>query len=229
MEHLVILLMESSLETIPKELLGDPVIIRDARRMRREPRYLILDRARHHSAMIKLSNAEKRGRPDIIHQALLTIQSSLLVRNGFIKTYIHTIGNVIIDVDPEVRPPRNYNNFIGLMSQLFKEGRVPPVGKPLFKILGGDVKYVFNVERPDRKILLDDVKGREITMGDFINYLMSFRVPLIMIGGFPRGSFSDGTYSLADDVFKIGKYTMDTASILCRILSSLETRLGILI
>jgi len=52
---------------------------------------------------------------------------------------------------------------------------------------------------------------------------------LIMIGGFPRGSFSDGTYSLADDVFKIGKYTMDTASILCRILSSLETRLGILI
>jgi rRNA small subunit pseudouridine methyltransferase Nep1 len=226
-ERLIILLTESSLETIPKDLLNDPVIIRDAKRMRREPRYLILDRARHHSAMAKLRDAERRGRPDIVHEALLTIQDSPLARSGLVKTYIHTINNVVIDVDPEIRPPRNYNNFIGLMSQLFKLGRVPPTGKPLLRIVSNDVKYVLNTEKPDRVVLLDDVRGRETTMMDLVNYLVSLRKPLVMIGGFPRGSFSEATYSLANDVVKVGKYVMSTSSILCRLLHALEMRLGI--
>ncbi|WP_243678451.1 hypothetical protein [Vulcanisaeta distributa] len=158
MDKVVLLLTEASLETVPKELLNDPVIIRDARRRGVNPRYLILDRARHHRAMTRLSNAEKRGRPDILHQALLLIQGSLLVRNNMVKTYIHTINDLVIDVDPEIRPPRNYENFIGLMSQLFEVGRVPPVGKPLMRFVGG-IDYVLNTELPDRKILLDDVRG----------------------------------------------------------------------
>ncbi len=228
MERVIILLMESSLETIPKELLSNPMIIKDARRMHEDPKYLILDRARHHKVMINLPKSEKRGRPDIVHQALLLIQGSLLARNKLIKTYIHTINDIIIDVNPEIRPPRNYNNFIGLMSQLFKEGKVPPgASKSLLRIIGHDIRQVFNIEAPDRKILLDDIKGKEVSMNYLVNYLSKFRKPLIMIGGFPRGSFEENTYLLADDVLKVGKYTMDTSSILCRLLTSLEIALGL--
>lgn len=225
MDKVVLLLTEASLETVPKELLNDPVIIRDARRRGVNPRYLILDRARHHRAMTRLSNAEKRGRPDILHQALLLIQGSLLVRNNMVKTYIHTINDLVIDVDPEIRPPRNYENFIGLMSQLFEVGRVPPVGKPLMRFVGG-IDYVLNTELPDRKILLDDVRGKEISLRSFIDYVRGFKRPLIMIGAFPRGSFEERTYGLADDILKIGKYVMDTSSILCRLLTALEIELG---
>ena len=228
MEEIILLLTETSLETVPKELLNDPVIIRDAKRRGVNPRYLILDRARHHRAMIRLTNAEKRGRPDILHQALLLIQGSLLARNKLIKTYIHTINDLVIDVDPEIRPPRNYDNFIGLMSQLFELGRVPPVGKPLMRFVSG-IDYVLNTELPDRKILLDDVRGKELSLKSFVNYVMNFKRPLIMIGAFPRGSFEERTYGLADDVVKIGKYVMDTSSILCRLLTALEIELGLII
>ncbi len=221
------LLTESSLETVPKELLNDPVIIKDAKRRDVNPKYLILDRARHHRAMIRLVNAEKRGRPDIVHQALLLIQGSLLARNKLVKTYIHTINDLVIDVDPEIRPPRNYDNFIGLMSQLFEVGRVPPVGKPLMKIVSG-INYVLSMELPDRKILLDDVRGKELSLRSFIDYVRNFKRPLVMIGAFPRGSFEERTYWLADDVVKIGKYVMDTSSILCRLLTVLEIELGLI-
>lgn len=227
MEKVIILLAEASLETIPRELWNNSIIINDSRRMHKDPRYLILDRARHHKAMVKLPMAEKRGRPDIVHQALLLIQGSFLARNGLIKTYIHTINNVLIDIDSGIRPPRNYNNFIGLMSQLFKEGRVPPTGRALLKIIHDSVNYILNIEQPDRLVLLDDIRGKEITMREFTDYIVNFRKPLIMIGAFPRGSFEEYIYSLANDVFKIGKYTIDTASILCRLLHSLEVRLGL--
>ena len=228
MEEIILLLTETSLETVPKELLNDPVIIRDAKRRGVNPRYLILDRARHHRAMIRLTNAEKRGRPDILHQALLLIQGSLLARNKLIKTYIHTINDLVIDVDPEIRPPRNYDNFIGLMSQLFELGRVPPVGKPLMRFVSG-IDYVLNTELPDRRILLDDVRGKELSLKSFVSYVVNFKRPLIMIGAFPRGSFEERTYGLADDVVKIGRYVMDTSSILCRLLTALEIELGLII
>ncbi|ADN51196.1 suppressor Mra1 family protein [Vulcanisaeta distributa] len=227
MDKVILLLTEASLETIPKELLSDPVIIRDAKRRGVNPRYLILDRARHHRAMTRLPNAEKRGRPDILHQALLLIQGSLLARNNLVKTYVHTVNDLVIDVDPEIRPPRNYDNFIGLMSQLFEVGRVPPVGKPLMRFVNG-INYVLNTESPDRKILLDDVKGKEVSLKSFIDYVKNFKRPLIMIGAFPRGSFEERTYGLADDVLKIGKYIMDTSSILCRLLTALEIELGLI-
>ncbi len=179
--------------------------------------------------MTRLPNAEKRGRPDILHQALLLIQGSLLARNNLVKTYIHTVSDLVIDVDPEIRPPRNYDNFIGLMSQLFEVGRVPPVGKPLMRFVNG-INYVLSIESPDRKILLDDVRGgKEVSLKSFIDYVRNFKRPLIMIGAFPRGgSFEERTYRLADDVLKIGKYVMDTSSILCRLLTALEIELGLI-
>ena len=227
MDRIILLLTETSLETVPRELLKDPVIIRDARRRGVNPRYLILDRARHHRAMIGLPNAEKRGRPDILHQALLLIQGSILARNNLVKTYIHTINDLVIDVDPGIRPPRNYDNFLGLMSQLFQLGRVPPVGKPLMRFVDG-INYVLGTESPDRRILLDDVRGREVSLRSFIDYVINFRRPMIMIGAFPRGSFRESTYGLADDVVRIGGYVMDTSSILCRILTALEIGLGLI-
>lgn len=229
MKKLIILLAEASLETIPKEILNNPIIKRDAARRREDPRFMILDRARHHRAMLKLSNSGKRGRPDITHQALLLIQGSLLAHKGLVKTYIHTINNIIIDVDPAIRPPRNYNNFINLMSQLFKEGSVPPGGKALMRIIGENIKVVFELEKPDHIFILDDIKGNRIGMETFISQLINYEKPLVIVGAYPHGAFSDYIYSMTNDVIKIGEYSMDTSWTLCKLIAFIEFKLGLFI
>ncbi|WP_069808238.1 ribosome biogenesis protein [Vulcanisaeta thermophila] len=228
MKRLIILLAEASLETIPKEIVNHPVIRRDAARRREDPRFMILDRARHHRAMLGLSDSERRGRPDITHQALLLIQGSLLAHKGLVKTYIHTINDVIIDVNPAVRPPRNYNNFLGLMSQLFREGSVPPSGEPLMRIMGVGVKSVLDLERPDGVFILDDVKGVKRDLSSFTAMLVSREKPLVVVGAYPHGAFSDYIYSLSNDIIKIGDYPMDTSWVLCKVITFIEHNLGLL-
>ncbi len=229
MRRLILLLAESSLETVPPEIQNHPAIIKDAQRRGVDPRYLILDRARHHPAMERLPKGEKRGRPDIVHQALLTIQDSMLAKKGLVKTYIHTLRDVLIDVDPEIRPPRNYNNFIGLMSQLFKFGRVPPVGKALMRVIGSGIDPVIELEKPDVKVLLDDVRGRDTTFSDLTRFLTQFERPLVIIGAFPHGAFEDSTYSYADAIYKVASgHKFETSSLLCRLLALLEYKLGLL-
>merc|ERR1712129_418309 len=74
-----------------------------------------------------LTKAAKQGkktmgvsmyRPDIVHQALLTLLDSPLNKAGKLKIFIHTQKNVLIDVNPKLRIPRTYRRFAGLMVQL---------------------------------------------------------------------------------------------------------------
>jgi rRNA small subunit pseudouridine methyltransferase Nep1 len=86
--------------------------------------------------MKKLEESEKRGRLDIVHFALLEALGSPLNREGLLQTYVHTINDYVITVNPETRLPRNYNRFVGLMEQLFESYRVPPTGQILLKLEG---------------------------------------------------------------------------------------------
>ncbi len=91
----------------------------------------VLDVSRHRSVIRRLPNPHKRGgRPDIVHLFLLTAMGSPLSAAGLLRVLIHTVNDEIIIVDPRERPPQNYNNFIGLMRQLFRLGSVPPSGSP---------------------------------------------------------------------------------------------------
>jgi len=225
--RLVLVLAESSLEVVPKEILNHPTIIRDARRRGVDPRYVILDRARHHTAMRSLPSSSKRGRPDIVHGALLLVQNSSLNRAGLLRMYIHTINDLVITVDPRMRPPRNYNNFIGLMMQLMSHGRVPPWGEPLMVVMNGGLRRIIELENPSRVYLLDDVRGAGMGMDDFVYSVVNEDNPMVMVGGFPHGEFSVATYSVASDVVKLGNTIMDTAWVLCRIITLIEYTLGI--
>ncbi|MGY0288355.1 MAG: hypothetical protein DSO07_03600 [Thermoproteota archaeon] len=74
---------------------------------------------------------KKKGRPDIVHRALLTITDSPLYRTKPFDIYIHTAEGRIFRVEKGIRPPRNYIRFCGLMEQLLKRGYVGPKSNPL--------------------------------------------------------------------------------------------------
>ncbi|MFQ6065574.1 MAG: 16S rRNA methyltransferase, partial [Candidatus Bathyarchaeia archaeon] len=131
---LTLILAESALETIPKALWTHPAIRRYSERRVKHPQFLLLDRSYHHAAMKRLEQNEKRGRPDIVHFALLEALGSPLNKERLLQTYVHTINDQVITVNPETRLPRNYERFVGLMEQLFELGRVPPTGQILLKL-----------------------------------------------------------------------------------------------
>lgn len=42
-------------------------------------------------------------RPDIVHRCLVTLQDSPLNKAGLLRVYVHTIDNVLIEIDPSCR------------------------------------------------------------------------------------------------------------------------------
>lgn len=227
MKKLYLILTEASLETIPKEIQNHPIIIREALRKKVKPNELILDRARHHFVMKKLPYSWKRGRPDIVHMSLLSIQYSILNKYGYVKTYIHTIQNLIIDVKPETRIPKNYNNFIGLMQQLFKFGRVPPNAEPLLEILNVNLQSLIDNLNVSSVILLDDVRGLKISFIEFIQHILNLDYPCILIGAFPHGEFNQEVYKIANEIYRIGNEVYETWILISKLLTYLEHGLGL--
>ncbi len=125
---LFFILAESALEPIPTELRNHPKFRRYAKNQKKSPEAIIFDKSIH-SFLIKNPEVyEKRGRPDLVHISLLSILGTPLCKAGRLKIFLHTVNNRVIQVDPSVRLPRNYVRFIGLISQLFEMGQVPPKG-----------------------------------------------------------------------------------------------------
>ena len=57
-------------------------------------------------------------RPDILHQCMLILLDSPLNKAGLLKLYVRTEAGVLINVDPQIRIPRTFRRFCGLMAQV---------------------------------------------------------------------------------------------------------------
>src|SRR4029077_15468040 len=117
--HFVI--AEAALELIPEPLWKDPSVRNDAERRDSEPGSILLDRSVHHSAMLKLKDGYRRGRPDLVHLTLLSVTSTPLHQDGKAKVYIHTIDDAVLEFEQGVRPPKSYTRFRNLMEKLLVE------------------------------------------------------------------------------------------------------------
>ncbi len=227
MDKIIIVFADSGLELIPREIWGHPAVRSSAIRRGKNPSEIILDVSLHYHAMKHLPDAEKRGRPDILHISLLVALSSLLNKRGYVELFIHTYRGDIIRVDSSVRLPRNYNRFIGLMEQLLLEGKVPPKSeKPLLEIIGKGFNTLVLEKKPSRIILFDE-KGLRISPREFSKLAVSEKNPMIIIGCFQRGNFSREIINAATDIISLADETLDTWVIVARIISSLEDELKI--
>ncbi|RLG59785.1 hypothetical protein DRN86_03730 [Candidatus Geothermarchaeota archaeon] len=220
-------LVESSLEIVPKELWDHPCILNDAKRKGKRPREILLNISKHYSAMKKLDNIGKRGRPDIVHLSLLTALDSPLNKAGLLRIYVHTIRNKVIKVNPEVRLPRNFDRFEGLMVQLLLEGGVPRSGKCLLEVLKEDLKGIIENEGIDLLIGFSRI-GRKVNLEDFLRRIMRNKKRIgLFIGGFQRGHFSKEIADLLDDTISISKYPLPSHLAICKVISKIEELLRI--
>lgn len=80
--------------------------------------YGLLNVDDHANILRKLNRDFSTARPDITHQTLLMLLDSPLNRAGLLQVFIHTANNVLIEVNPQIRIPRTFNRFAGLIVQL---------------------------------------------------------------------------------------------------------------
>ncbi len=222
-----LILAESALELVPRDIIDHPSVLKTARRRHKKPTEILLDVSLHYHAMKKLRNKHKRGRPDIVHVVLLEALSSPLNIEGKLELIIHTISDYVIYIDPSTRIPRNYNRFVGLMEQLLTHGKVPPDSdKPLMTAVAMSFKGLMT-ELGIKNIILLSEEGEIVKTEDICEYAIREEMPIV-IGGFPHGDFSDEVKSFAKYVFSIYHKPLDTWVVVSRILTACEKKLNIL-
>lgn len=193
MLHLI--LVEAELELIPGEIQRHPFIRAYARKRRKEPSGCLLDSSIHHSAMRGLATPERRGRPDIVHIALLHLLGSIANLEGALRVYVHTRDGAMISISPEARLPRAYNRFVGLMEQLLEKGEAGG----LLRLTKMSPRELAEQLHPDRTILLDE-RGKPLGHEELRRRLGGD--VCAFVGAFPSGSFRED-YSFVDEKINI--------------------------
>jgi len=214
---------EAALELVPREILLHPAVKRNAKRRKKPAEETLLDRSLHHYAMDRLPNAEKRGRPDILHFCLLLAMGSPLNRLGELRVSANTVTGFTVDVDPETRPPRDCIRFNSLMEQLLINGAVPPKGKPLMKLKRKKLDEHIREMGSSRVIALSS-HGEPSSFEKVAEVLSKEEAPAVFIGAYPSGAMSSDIIDLADDVFSVHPEMLEAWTVTSRIIYEYEKR-----
>ncbi|MEM0217156.1 MAG: 16S rRNA methyltransferase [Candidatus Nezhaarchaeales archaeon] len=226
-QRIAIVLVDASLELIPREIAKHPAVVKTAKRRGKSPLTILLDKSLHYHAMRGLPLQEKRGRPDIVYLCMIEVLESPLCSKGYVQLYLHTIDRQVIKVRSDVRLPKNYNRFVGLMEQLLVFGKVPVEGETLLEVLGRGLDKVVEDFKPSRKILLSE-RGNRMTPMDLAEKILKEggRVA-VMIGAFPHGDFSNEVMNMADEVVSIYDEVLEGFVATSILIRSLEFKLGL--
>ncbi len=135
-----------------------------------------------------IHNELKRGRPDLVHFSLLVATTIPLYYEKKISIYVHTIDDKVIFIGDDVRLPKSYHRFVGLIEKLFSEKVVQAEGNNLLEIKDMTLNQLLQDINPQRIIGLS-AQGIPSTCDSVAQKLTDNSC--IVIGGFPKGHFSN--------------------------------------
>jgi len=220
----MIVLEDASLELVPKKLRNHNSCRLVEQRFSVLPSMQILDDNYHHDLIVKLPDPVKRGRPDVVHFALLDITSTPLYMTSQVAVVIHTVNDETITLEEKVRLPRTPERFCGVMSKVLS-GTSGEAERKLFNFQP-DQSFDVLMEKlaPDSLVCLTkegiekDVKG---IVGEMLHREDPKRIAWI-VGGFPRGHFDEDVKSVADKVVSISSYSLSAHVVTARLCYELE-------
>ena len=70
----------------------------------------------HGKVIAKMKRSPEEFRPDIAHQAMLALLDSPLNKNNKLQLILRTQKGITIEVNPDIRMPRTFKRFSGLMA-----------------------------------------------------------------------------------------------------------------
>ena len=181
----------------------------------KHPSQILLDRSLHHTAMLKLKDGLRRGRPDLVHQAVLAVTGTPAYLMGEAKLYIHTYANLVIEVAEKTRLPKTYFRFQGLME----------------KVLSGQKEELLRVRETKVDDLIDQI-GAESVIGfsrrgnlmkpeEWVSKYVKNNT-VFVVGGFPRGGFSPDVVKKFNAMVAIHEMPLETHTVLARVIYDYE-------
>jgi rRNA small subunit pseudouridine methyltransferase Nep1 len=196
-----VILLESAIELIPTNLTSTKLVQRHASRRGKKPNQLLLDQSHHGQVMTKLENADRRGRPDIAFLCLMAMLETPLCKQGLLTIHLHLQDGRVVQVNPTVRLPRNYDRFVGLFEQLLLRGQVPPDGEFLLRVRNESLPELMSQLRDanTQSISALCVEGGNQTTIDGLETIFPEDgvVPVILgVGAFPHGDLSEEVKAL---------------------------------
>ena len=212
-----LVLAESALELVPKEIRRHPSVVNDSKRRGREASEIVLDRSFHHAAMARLKDSEKRGRPDLVHVALLSATGTPLYQDGSARVFVHTFDDLVLEIAPKTRIPKNYLRFRGLM----EEALVERPGSGLVQVRHMDVRELARRLGSGPVVGLS-VQGKETEIGELARSVAAAKEPVMLVGGFPRGHFSPETLGALDQLVRIHPKPLEAHVVVSRVLYEVE-------
>ena len=215
---LTFVLAEAALEIVPNEIRGSAAVVSGSRRRGVEASGILLDRSFHHSAMLRLKDSEKRGRPDLVHAALLSVTGTPLYLDGKAKIFVHTYDDQVLDIQEKTRIPKNYLRFRGLMEKALVER--PRDG--LVKAYSAEIDELVRKKLAPDLVLGLSVQGRQTPASEIAAKITSAKNPCIIVGGFPRGHFSRDTLESIDELVRIDLKPLEAHVVAARVVYEIE-------
>lgn len=203
--------------------------MKPAKRLDKRPSRTLLDASLHHEALKALPEGERRGRPDLVHFFLLLGLDSALNKKGGLTLLVHTRNDELIRIAPQTRIMRNYNRFVGLAEQVFREKHVP-AKEPLITLESG-----WSLERVVKEALPQGVHvaalkegPSHVAPGDWVPArAKASRELAVVIGGFPKGDFRSDVAGFTREVVSFGAEALTVWTIEMELIAHWEAATGV--
>ena len=227
------ILLECALELVPSEISALKQIQKHAARRGKKPIEILLDQSHHGREMTRLDNGLQRGRPDIVFHSLMAILETPLCKSGKLTVHLHLQDGRIIEVNPEVRLPRNYDRFVGLFEQLLIKGQVPVEGTPLLKVTKKplpDLITELKKEGAEAQSILTIESGSKTTIDSLQSkFPLDVSVPVIVgVGAFPHGDFSEDLKKLFGTHLELDTEVMMAWHVCAEIMWTYSSKIGVI-
>lgn len=219
---LSLVIAESALELVPVELQRHNSVIASARRFNKKPSEILLDISWHFAAMKGIKNEIKRGRPDLVHFSLLEACSIPLYFENKLNIFVHTIDDKVISLGQNVRLPKSYHRFIGLVEKLYATGRIEENNNTLLEIKEMNFGDLIKKINPKQTIALSS-KGIKSSYQKVAEEMDNDTC--LVVGGFSKGQFSDKNKDYFNKIVLVDKNPLEAHIIISRVLYEYEKRI----
>ena len=214
-----IILSESSLELVPKEMHNHPSVTSYSKKFKKSASNTLLDNSWHFGGMKGLENEIKRGRPDIIHLTLLSLCTSPAFYENKIKVFVHTVNDEIISINNNTHLPKSYHRFQGLIEKLFLTKKIESEDEILMEMESSTLSQLISKIKPTQVIGFT-TKGKKTTFEKLIKTIEENSC--VLIGGFQKGHFSKKTEKIIQQSFSIHTSSLEAHLVASRFVYEYE-------
>jgi rRNA small subunit pseudouridine methyltransferase Nep1 len=222
-----IVLEDASLELVPKKYRNHDSCQEVERKFGVPADLQILDDNFHHAIVSRLKQGERRGRPDIVHIALLDITSTPLYMNDGVRVVIHTCGQAAIILGRGVRIPRTLQRFCGVMSRILAR-KQEEREKGLFSFNENQsLEEVISLSDATNVVSFSR-KGVLTNLNELVKEIQSTStITAWIVGAFPHGHFKDEVRAVSNRMVSISDSPLPAHVVTARLSYELERTQGI--